>query len=356
MPELASGQQLPSWAVDTEPLLGVGVRDGADAEMFVRVRDATRLPDGGLAVLDAGAKELRFFNARGSSTAVSGRAGEGPGEFKGPFGVEVLAGDSVVVWDYSRGRLSFWSTEGDFVAERSAEHHWTAHEGELLPDGSVVVPKYDDDPQPPSGRYRPPARLIRYARGQAFDLGSFPFEEVLARAKIGIRMPFTAKSAMAAGGSPMRIAICEDTSRPLVRIVDGTGELIREVRIRGGLRPIPEQHWKAEVEAVRQRFGRRPAVEQFLSDWGRPDYYPALDALGLDALGRLWVIQGEGEAKVATVYIDGDPVAEVRLPRLSAIFEIGADYILGLHEDEMGVQAVRVYGYTEGRGALDRNR
>ena len=334
-----------TWRVEATPILAVGKMDGDDAELFVRVGDAARLPDGGLVVLDADAQELRFFGPGGALTRVSGRAGAGPGEFRGLFAVELVGGDSVVAWDFARGVLSYWSPSGEFLTERPAGTHRTIHNGALLPDGSLVVPRHGGEDPPAWGRYRPSGVLIRYGRGEPRDLGPFPYEEMFSGTRDGAPMPFAARSAMAAGGSPMRILVGDDSNVPRVRVYDDTGALVGEMALHDTRIGVTPGRWEQELDRVRERFGESPELERKIAAWGRPDSTPAYDDLEMDSAGRLWVLRREGQRLLATVHADGERAAEIELPELAEIYEIGDDYIVGLHRDSLDVESVRVYSH-----------
>lgn len=81
------------------------------------------------------------------------------------------------------------------------------------------------------------------------------------------------------------------------------------------------------------------------------DSYPAFEEILSDRAGYLWVREyrmfGEGDV-VWTVF---DPEGRIRglveTPPGLEVFEIGEDYVLGLAEDELGVEYVQMW-------ALDR--
>ena len=337
--------ELERWSVDRAPALIIGRAIGLEAELFTQVVDAARLPDGGVAVLDAGADELRIFGADRVPVASVGGSGEGPGEFRGPFGVEVLPGDSIVVWDSGRGRLLYWSSDGDFLVERPIDHHWTAHEGHLLPDGSVVVPEYGEAAPPPTGRYRPAARLLRYSFEGSSDLGPFPYEEMLAGSRSGVPMPYAARSLVAAGGSPMMIAITDDTSLPVARLYTGDATVPVRLELMDTRRSLLSDEWDERLDELREIYGSTASVERHFADWGVPSSTAAIGGLEVDSQGRIWVVDADGGQ--AIVYRSGQAVATVDLPDLAEIFEIGPDYILGLHRGEYDLETVRVFAYEQ---------
>ena len=66
------------WKLSNEPVLSLGVREGAPEQQLDRVTDALRLPDGSIVVANEGSAELRYFAAvakEGSITKAAARLG-----------------------------------------------------------------------------------------------------------------------------------------------------------------------------------------------------------------------------------------------------------------------------------------
>lgn len=64
------------------PILQIGVREGRVEEQFHIITNVVALGDTALAVVDAGALELRFFSLGGGYLGSMGGSGDGPGEFR----------------------------------------------------------------------------------------------------------------------------------------------------------------------------------------------------------------------------------------------------------------------------------
>lgn len=106
--------RLAAWTVSDEPTLQIGVLSGEAAYQFDRVTGVARLPDGGVAVTDAGSGQVRFFDARGRFVVAQGGKGEGPGEWRGPDRVRWLGGDRVLVLDNNLRRQGIVGTDGTY--------------------------------------------------------------------------------------------------------------------------------------------------------------------------------------------------------------------------------------------------
>src|SRR5688500_8051012 len=92
------------WTLDPTPLIAVGDRAEADSMLLANVSDARYLANGGIAIADAGASRVLFYDGAGRQVARAGRRGRGPGEFVGALSLIEHGTDSVAVWDPSQAR------------------------------------------------------------------------------------------------------------------------------------------------------------------------------------------------------------------------------------------------------------
>jgi hypothetical protein len=103
------------FAIDTTPVLTLGVSDGNARLMFNLVQSARRQADGTLLVADGGSLEVRWYDADGEPVRAVGRRGEGPGEFGGPLSLLPWPGDTVAVLDHGQRRLTLLGAAGEVV-------------------------------------------------------------------------------------------------------------------------------------------------------------------------------------------------------------------------------------------------
>lgn len=109
------------WAVDPEPMLVLGVEEGAAALELTQVSDALLLPGGGLLIANSGTSELRRFAENGDFVRAFGRGGQGPGEFSGqPLYLQLESPDSLVVFDAGNRRLTSLDSAGNRFASTDA--------------------------------------------------------------------------------------------------------------------------------------------------------------------------------------------------------------------------------------------
>ena len=111
------------WIVDPEPefVLGHGA-PGDSAHLVWNIRQAGMLSDGRVAMLSPGGdRKVLVFEPSGRLSAAFGRAGRGPGEFYYPLRLQVLPGDTIVVWDQGFGPVYHFDPSGKILRERRIE-------------------------------------------------------------------------------------------------------------------------------------------------------------------------------------------------------------------------------------------
>jgi hypothetical protein len=118
--------------------LRIGSVEGDEATLLFWLSDAARLSDGRIVAVNRGSAEVKVFSPEGDLLTRFGGEGEGPGEFKNLWSVDVRAGDTLVVADYRPWRFSFFTPDGEFL--RSFEAQPAIIE---RPDVVIVLPSGD---------------------------------------------------------------------------------------------------------------------------------------------------------------------------------------------------------------------
>jgi len=94
----------------------------------------------------------------------------------------------------------------------------------------------------------------------------------------------------------------------------------------------------------------RDRVEARYSAPNLPTRLPAFEALVPGAGGELWVqspaANRAAPARYVVLSVSGIPIARVSVAAGVRVTDVGRDYIVGVHEDEDGVESVRVYTLT----------
>lgn len=350
-----------AWVIETAPKLDIGGGDTDPHYNLLQVTGATRLGDGRIAVLAAGSSQLLLYDSVGAWIASSGRAGEGPGEFRLPFQLLRLPGDTLGVYDVQLRRLSTFGPGGAFLHSMSiAQAAGGAFVLGLarLPDGSWIGRSSGRfTPQSKPGTTRQPIYLLRLTPefGPAADtIRTFTGSESWVESGgsgtnrfITVRtLPLSTSTVFAAHDS---VIYGGDNSRYEINVYRPDGTVIRSIR-RPEQRKLLTDAMLARVKAdeLAGEDDRSRAEDE--SRWAKmpkPGELPMFDDLYVDADGNLWVMEPRvvrSDPVTADVFDPtGRLLGSVALPLAFSPLEIGHDYILGIWHDDMDIQHVRMY-------------
>ena len=343
-------------ALADRPTLSLGTVEGDEASMLYFVRGANRLSDGSLAVLDNGSGEIRIFSRAGTHLRSMGSHGDGPGEFRIGRFIWVLPGDTLWVGDYRPWRYHIYSAPGAFIRTVTLDPSYlnASRGGGVLANGvSVNVRRSlawqgDDFRQPEPWfveAHDVDGTLMR-------ELGRLDGVRLGTWEGAGVRMStlFDPVPSIAAAGATIAIATARE---PEIQILDGELRLRRIVRWSDPDREVTAAHIQAYRDAVVARRGGRgsedwsAADESLVSD-RRPaaDLFPTTSGLMLGRDGRLWVRRYRrpgDEVRWMAFRSGGEFQCHLTLDVSLTVYEFGADYLLAVHRDELGVERVVEY-------------
>ena len=100
-----------------------------DTSLFGEVSEIEVGRDGRIYAFDYTAHTLFLFDSTGSLARRIGRKGSGPGEFLGGHGMVVLPDGRLALWDAGNARIAFFTADGEFVTS------WTIPSGFSTNDG-----------------------------------------------------------------------------------------------------------------------------------------------------------------------------------------------------------------------------
>lgn len=372
--ENAPGMELNAggWSVDQEPFLTIGSVDGDEGEFLYEVTGAHGLPEGGVAILNAGTTEIRVYDNAGNQVTTIGRRGEGPGEFTWMRLAGTIGNDTLVVLDSGLRRMSLVHPEAGFLRSAFVEPEVTEtlYASGVFGDGLVLFgsgarTRYYEGVQ--EGMSRPPAtyRVCDLEGRLVGELGEKPgleveLQVVESRADGQLRVrnrshPLARLPEAAARGNRFYFGP-QDTFE--IEAMDPNGRLLRLFRVLEDPVPVTAEAWAryvderieatardADHEARRRRFfeGER----EFL-----PPTFPAHGTLKVDPLDHLWVeeyrLPGEESLIWSVFNPDGIRLARVTLPPGMDVLEIGSDRIIGLVKDEYDVEFVHLFRLRRG--------
>ena len=370
MENLAPEWEEGFWTVDQEPEFAFGGELGAETDASVLIWDivaGAALSDGRLVLLSAkGERKVLIFERSGALSAAFGRVGRGPGEFYHPQHLQVLPGDTIVVWDYMFGPVSYFDASGTLLRHRAMDlgrlleamqgpdqrSGETVHQP--LPDGSFIVQIHRPDWRIPGDGeiYRRP---VGYARiDSSYNPHLFGwwegYEFLNHNPPI---LPFPVQSVVAGGGSPLAVYVTNG-DRFEVHQFGATGRVARRIVRR------PADRIPIESATARRLAELNSDVDRDWQAWERAvaaspqRFYPAIGSMQVDARGYLWILAQSGYGAHDwvvwqwSVFDEGRWLGDVAVP--GGVLWIGDDLILCRHFDrDTGLE--KIVGYRLSRRA-----
>lgn len=374
-PTLLTAQ--PRLSADPRPYLEINGSDANGAEVFGGATWATRLDDGSIVIADGPSTMLRWFDATGSPMRTAGRVGEGPGDFRLISWIGHCHADSVYAWDLIQSRLSVFDEKGNFARVISVAPTGGARfVSSCNRAGAFAIPGREAR-EPSTGRPDPAASWAIVRTVSSLEVvdasGSVIASDSDMLGTELVRMTGDARRRIGAGGMPRplgRSAIfalerdhllvgIPDSAAIAVFTLDGKRSATLPLNVPSRA-PTKQQYQHAAEQLL--SFVPMP-MRQRTRDWilsvPMPETLPATSALFADPGGRVWAqlsMPGDPETRLRALSADGRMIADIIIPQSLTVFEIGRDYILGLHEDEDGEQHVLLYrlrgpGSGSSRGA-----
>lgn len=350
--ESAAPQWEPSAriTVEPEPLLDLAtVGSGAEHEFF-NVVDATRFPDGTIAVAERRAGTIRFFSPSGDFIESVGRSGEGPGEFAGLVSIDALDGDSLLAFDPRTQRVTIYGPRRQVsrVIPLTPQFLRAVH----LFDGRALLimvglpgATVEGDP----GHVRTPGRvLLASLDGEVTDtlastVGGESVRLEAARALLDARPFFGKNSYLAVLGDRFYLG---DSDAMQFQVHGPDGRLERIARAPGYDLALTAGQLDAEI-ATRLEINSTPRNRELIDRLPVPPNRPAYADLKVDLEGNVWLAEHNGwfrnligpEPRKWEVFgPGGEWLGSVELPARFQVFEIGSDYVLGLLRDDVDIE------------------
>jgi len=342
------------WSIASEPDLAIGAVEGDTAYQFFGISGAHRTAEGEYAVVNAGSRNVRVYDARGAFLRSFGRRGGGPDEFEMP----VLAGvahDTLIVVDQVHHRLSMVHPEAGIVrVARVADDVGpflnpvgAFANGEAVFGGALDM----EHTQIRRGLNRAATfyRSCDPGGALAADFGQQPGADFFMERGPGTKPQLVPFGRMPlAAVSPDRFYFGSQDGWE-IEAYDPSGKLVRLIRLDRDPAAVTDADTRRYIEDMTTDIPAEyvAQVREMLSAIPVPDVFPPYGALETDALGYLWVADyprpGE-EASTWTIFDpDGRLSGRITAPPHVATLEIGADYLLGVYRDELGVEYLHRY-------------
>lgn len=352
------------WRIEGPELI-IGSDTGSAEYAFFRIRDAVRLDDGRIALIDGGTQELRVFDARGVHQVSFGGEGSGPREFKYPERIVRYGADSLLVWDISLRRATVLSVTPEFgrtITLAGTLSDDTELIGVSETRAEFVIAHWTFD-SPSTGSTKRALELWRYSLdGQRLGLAAVHSSGSLVRLTsipgIVTSPAFEAKAAAAANAT---VFVAGSGNVEEFSVYHWPDERVLIVRWPRADRRVTEdhiRHYRAQhiVESEPPELRRRRLA--FLDERPVAEEFPAYDELLVDSDGLFWVHRFvppgyEGASTWLVFHPNGAVVARVEMPRELRVRDVGRDYVLGVGRNDLGVEQVwlfRLNRESEGSG------
>jgi hypothetical protein len=353
------------WSLSREPLVRIGSVEGAPEYQFSRIEGAVRLSDGRIVVADAGANEVRFFDAAGRFLTKTGRRGDAPGEYRQIVSLGLGPGDSIWVYDFGNRRFTIIDRDGR-VGHTLALGGVLSSVGAVgrTSDGSYVVREFWSSHvhggEVRLGLARDPAAVARYSADAARidTIGLFPGREVYVGSEDGravMSAPLFARTtSVALRGDEVVVG---DEERFEVGVYSVGGVLQRLIRRPGVDLRVGEDDVEREIE---QRLAsepqeRRASLRAHIEAMDHPETRPAYGQILAGAAGNLWVAAYAPYPAVPTAWWvfdrEGRLLGTVQVPERLRVYQIGDDWLLGVWRDDLDVEYVQVFGISKAGGS-----
>lgn len=349
------------WRLSGEPTMQIGVAEGDSSYQMDRLRTVLRLGDGRIVAANGGNQQIRWYDTNGRLVASAGRQGGGPGEFQRLVTLRPLPGDSVLAYDASSFRLSWFDPAGQFV--RSVQ----------LPPLGQVPPRFVDrfadgslllassvrtmDNSPASGTRRDTLLFLRAGPDgvpvdslAASPAGEAAFQFMTEGGQIKgmnvLTLPFMRNVHTATSGDRYWQGTT-DAYEVVLRRADGTPERI----VRRTMKPVPLRG--AYLDSLRRAEVAKsgPEAGKALDQVQLPEHLPAFERLLVDDGGNLWVQHtawpGRPPVEWDVFNAEGTMLGTVRMPAAFRATHVGGDFVLGVWTDENDVEYIRMYGLTK---------
>lgn len=298
----------------------IGAVDGTPEETFGLISSIATDRSGHLYVSDAIAEDVRVFSPRGEYGSRIGRRGEGPGEFRRPYGLAIGPAGELYVADETRVQR--------FTAARGAG----THQYESSFPGPVYGFGLTTSRVDASGRYHVQRLSGRIPEQRYFYIGydrsgapvdtlplprslQMPVETAILRTgRSGGRMipglslaPFTpvASWALTLEGT---LLVSSGTTYEIAEI-DGSGDTLRVIRKKTEPRTVPRGEYQDSVRAVRARVAaaqapldRLEGVAEEIRSGRLRRTLPEVLSVHVATDGRIWVQRWMPEGKEGSAY------------------------------------------------------
>lgn len=363
----------PGWTLATEPSAQIGQARGEAPYLFEGIVGILRGSDGSTLVCNGGDRTLRRYDRDGSFLGQSAGRGAGPSELRQLSRCFPVGG---AVWVYQSPFLPIkvYEASGAFVraVEMPRPNARAATLTGVLADGSLLLRQDAPRRELAEGLTSRSASVI--VAGASSEAPSYETLVVttgdrwIRRGPLAFPAAFTPSLHALVVGELIVVSWPETFD---IAVMTRAGRVVR--RIRRALAPVAVEARHRSAFRERIRTGPMPGGDTPFQDaevrrrivdmMEYPAVLPAHYRLLVDAEGLLWIERGDAPRdplpQVADPYPDattwdvftvqGRWLATLSFPPRFDPLQIGDDYVVGVHHDELGVERIHEYALERGR-------
>lgn len=317
-----------------------------DDVLLSRVWDIAVDSRGNAYLIDVGEDGIIVLNPDLTHDRMIGREGEGPGEFRYPVHLQLLAGDSLVVWDSRLQRSTVFAAGSEEPAYVHSPGNQERIDVAWRLSGSA---RYIGESSPsftPDASDEGRMQVLRFVREDAGHL----LDEVFAEYPDDEGLVYRSPGRVMVGGHPFgrqsfveihagECVVLATSDAVGVRIIDTRGQVESAFEFETTpIRVTGEELDRAVDEAM-------DPLDDVLRD-GAPYVWPAVTGLVVDDEDRIWLgIRKPDHSFVewSAFTTDGTHLMSVALPTGFEVHAVRGGRIIGVEEDEMSVPKVMAY-------------
>lgn len=372
-------EHLPRWSLDTAPVF----RIAGDEQVFSVLGSVVRRADGRIFVFDLGQKDVRQLSPTGRFERIVARNGRGPGEVAYAGYMQIITGDSLMIFDGSQRRATIFDSSGSYVrqipyprlpglprmsvlAVLGDSRTWLVAlrppaPKPTAPDSRVVRAEYLlarltlGDPATDSTGADIVATMDTVAIGLDEEQFAAPHNDGRSTELTMQDLIFGRETVVAAKGSRVFVGTNESDEIAIFRGAERTG-LIRNARAPIPVRQEDRSAWRAALRrsflAMRLPPAELPIFEESLRGYRFADVFPHYIALLACEDGDLWVEQWRSSPDHARRYLvydsAGMAISRLELPLGVSPLSCRRDELLGTFADEDYVRSIAVWRLRTG--------
>lgn len=357
IPWPATGHSAPTRTISLlmPPEISIGSGDGSEHELFSGIVGAVLLRNGGIAIADGSANRIQFFDSRGNFQQSLGRSGDGPGEYRFLRWFGRCGSDALGAYNGAPPSMTLISGAGVVNGRISLPASVRFQQPIACNDatGVMFLQQGPSAAQPPGQFLTTSAAVTRAQVGKIDTLAAAAGQIYYFSSRSrGAFADVPLQGTMFAASGPTRIFVAGSV-HDSVRVLDMNGREYSGFSLDLRRVPITRAHWDRAVADRRAREPReqtRAIIDTVLGEVAPPRSLPYIADIAADAADNLWVRTFDGfltrYGTWLVVTADGRPVARVVAPRSLRPLEIGRDYLIGVTQDEDGVESVHLYRFA----------